>query len=126
MAKGLSLWVRESNFYRKMKELLIFLILCLSPVCLKAGDFRNDLLLKGDICVQQGDIEQSIFYYTQAIIENPNNVKAYLKRADAYLFLRRLHLAEEDYNQAISIDPMVVKTYLEEKKSGLLQYNNRP
>jgi len=97
--------------------------LFLSSAYLMADVERNDLLLRGDICAQQGDIDQSIFFYTQAITEDPNNVKAYLKRADAYVLQRKLQQANDDFTQALRINPKEVKEYLESKKSGLLQYN---
>lgn len=84
---------------------------------------KNTLIISGDNHLRQGDIEQSIFYYSQAIAENPNNVRAYLRRARAYIFNKQLHLAMEDYNIALQIDPEEVHRYIRNKKSGWLHYN---
>lgn len=107
-----------------MKRLLFPFLVFLVSVTAVADTEKNALIISGDNHLRQGDIEQSIFYYTQAITEDPQNVQAYLKRAKAYIYSRKLHLAMEDYNKAIQINPQEVQDYLKNKKSGWLHYNS--
>ncbi|HEX2980590.1 MAG TPA: tetratricopeptide repeat protein, partial [Anaerolineaceae bacterium] len=60
----------------------------------------------------QGRIDQALGYYQQAIKINPNFAPAYLGRARAQIALDPLADIQADIDQAFSLDPGYVDTYL--------------
>lgn len=62
------------------------------------------------------DYTKAVFYYTKALEEDPSNTKALLQRGKAYLFLDLYHKAIDDYQQAVKLDPRLIKSIKEMSK----------
>ena len=60
---------------------------------------------------EQGQLDEAIAEYSEAIRLNPQLVQAYFNRAISYAELRQYRLAIDDYDQAISIDPDLALAY---------------
>lgn len=60
---------------------------------------------------EQGNYQNAIENYTQAIYLDRHYLEAYLNRANVYVKLERLELAIEDYTRAIEIDPHIIAIY---------------
>lgn len=71
---------------------------------------------EADACVKQGQFEQALSLYTQAIDINPDYARVYLERGIAYHHLRRYDEAIRDYTEAIRLDPSQAITY--ENRAG--------
>ena len=84
----------------------------------KDMDPTNDKLLnQGMHQLSMGQFESAVFYLTEAILENPDQTLAYVKRAKALLALDRYHEAMADYRKALEIDPDFVAKHFKSKKN---------
>lgn len=86
---------------------IVVTMLLLLAVLLFAGcGSRTDRYIElGQQCLEELDYEQAILNFTQALEIDPNNVDAYLGRAEAYAALDRRADALADYKQAVDADP---------------------
>ena len=82
----------ENEFYKNMKKWEI-------------------LYNKGIECRKNGELEKSLEYFTESIIENRNNFKTYFNRGFTYYKLNFLEESIEDYNQSIKLNPNYSYTY---------------
>ena len=106
-----------------MLKFKVALLLSLATICgtsSAASDFspNNDKLLNQGIHqLSMGQFESAVFYLTEAILENPNQTLAYVKRARALLALDRYHEAMADYRKALEIDPDYVAEHFRGKQN---------
>ena len=70
-----------------------------------AGAFGASLIAAGNEAATKGDLDRAINLYTEAIRQNPNEVKAYCNRGITYANKGRHDLAIADYTTAVRIDP---------------------
>ncbi len=66
---------------------------------------------RGDNYLKQGNYEQAITEYTQAIKLDPNLTSLYYNRGLAYSYKENYGLAIADYSKAIELDPEYADTY---------------
>jgi len=78
----------------------------------------NLLLTEGQALLDNGDAENALVYFDQAIDLEPNNVEALVKKGTTLEALRKMHEALATYDQAIAKDSSMTVAYL--YKGGVL------
>nr|KAG5676111.1 hypothetical protein PVAND_005965 [Polypedilum vanderplanki] len=73
----------------------------------QAGDFRG----KGAAAYSNGDYEDAINFYTQAILLNPTHALYFAKRAQSFLKLKKPNAAIRDCDHAIKLNPDNASAY---------------
>lgn len=95
---------------------------CFSDLPLSAGPYLNPLIEVKTRTAQQldpaaespaaaGDFHETITYYSNILISQPNNMTAYTKRAYAYLMVYEFEKSIADYSMAIKLDPGFDQAY---------------
>lgn len=80
---------------------------------LQAHDPRPDLLLKrADILGKLDSIQESIYYYEQALDICPDFLEATIKLGTQYLQLGNESLAAKQFNKAVEINDKIVDAYI--------------
>lgn len=98
--------------------LILSLSLC---ACGQRAPTWQDQYDLGTRYLSDGNYENAIIAFTAAIEIDPQNVNAYIGRADTYMkrgSAEDLLLAKEDYDRAIELEPKRWETY--QKKSVVL------
>jgi len=114
-----------TNFWRFLLSLVVILSLVFaslflhsSPISL-AQNIGSDAFDLGIVQMRQGNYEEAIDYFNQAIQQQEKTVAAYSNRCLAYLYLQDYHQAIADCSQAINFAPDTVEAYL---NRGLAHY----
>jgi tetratricopeptide (TPR) repeat protein len=90
----------------------VSIIVVLLTVVYKAWSIAWPSALKqGQRYLSQGQYEQAIAAYSQAIQENPGDPQAYYGRAEAYINLRDFDRMLADYTQVITLYPTDAEAY---------------
>lgn len=63
-------------------------------------------------CHEQGRYTNAVLHFTQAIMQDPSNAVAYLRRGDSYTFLDEIKKAISDYTKGIELNPREASAYL--------------
>ena len=71
----------------------------------------DDSMSLGRQFLQNGELKNAIAVYTQVILKDPNDAKAYLGRGQAYHDKGEYGAAMSDYNRAIKIDVEFAEAY---------------
>lgn len=82
--------------------LSVVLLLCLYLSCLFAQD---EDIRKGDAAFISLKYDEAIKFYTNAIVADSGNVRAYYKRATVHQQRRAYREAMSDLNEVIQLDP---------------------
>lgn len=80
----------------------------------------NYWIRQGDSAFSKQNIEESIIHYSRAIEEEPAYVLAYLKRAKAYRASGQFEKYTRDVQEAMRLDPLYTKAYLEKSRGQSL------
>ena len=78
---------------------------------LRAGNFENEFIEIDNYFIEN-NIELSLELATKIIIKDPDNAKAYTKKAHAYSLLEKYDEAEKFYKQSIDLNPNFNESYL--------------
>ncbi|MCC5636914.1 tetratricopeptide repeat protein [Nostoc sp. CHAB 5844] len=114
-----------TNFWRFLFSLLVVFPLTFATQFLPASptliaqNIASDAFNLGVVQMQQGNYEEAIVYFNQAIQQQEKIVAAYSDRCLAYLYLQDYHQAIADCTQAINSAPHHVEAYL---NRGLAHY----
>jgi predicted negative regulator of RcsB-dependent stress response len=89
-----------------IKLSLLVLFLFLTPTLAFSQDFQA-LLDKGDEFYEAKEYTEAVKYFSEAIKADPNQVKGWWYRADAYRLLKNNSEAIADYTKALELDERV-------------------
>ncbi len=106
------------HFYR-MKQVSYFLILFIIGFssCNSSPEIkRQQLLLKGNIALNDNNLKQAIYYYDQCIEMSDTLPDPFNNRAIAYERLGDFQNAFSDYDKAILVDPDFFEAYINRAK----------
>lgn len=101
------------------KIAILFLSLFLTFSSTKAFT-KNDWIKAAKTSMVNQEVDQAIFYYSQALADDPTLTIAYLDRSTAHLMNKDFEKAAEDKRKAYKLDPAFVKRYYELKKNNNL------
>ena len=84
-----------------MFKSIAFIVMLSSLIALN----NNDPVTMGDQHLSRNELNEAIFYYSQAIEEKPSAAILYFKRARAYLYANRYEEYYHDIQKVIQLDP---------------------
>ncbi len=70
----------------------------------------------GKAYFDEGNFDEAIWSFNNALILNPEFAEAYNSRGFAYLYLNKFDLAMQDFNKAIELNPEFFEAYLNRGK----------
>jgi tetratricopeptide (TPR) repeat protein len=106
-----------------MMKLCLFVLLTISSsIFAQIGNLRSGLeaYTSGENRMKVNDWQGAALDYTNAIAADPGYAEAYYKRSVVYTKLGRLNEAIKDQNEALRLNPGILKIYDERAKIKML------
>lgn len=105
---------------------IIILVFGLGLLTISQSLGTENFTYLGEQYMSKGDHERAVHFFTMAIAADPNDTKAYLRRAKVYFFLDRDYEAMADYRKALEIDAEFVKEFMMSERRGRLSGQSFP
>ena len=95
-----------------MKNIALYFVLVVFFACSESLEVkRQQLFLKGNIALEEGKFDQSLYYYNQSLELSDTFPSVYNNAAIAYEKLGKNEEAFESYEKALSVDPEFWRAY---------------
>jgi len=116
---GLPDWIRDEYDYMKSGRTLTqrttVLKPALPPLSEKVSPLAKQIVAAGKALAAKGDLEQAVATYNRALQIAPRYAEAYVHRGLARMRLKKTEEAEQDFAEALQINPGLKPTLDEER-----------